>query len=53
MTQESRTQENRTQGPRTPTPASGELTAAELACVAGGTDGAPGGPTEGTSRSRM
>jgi len=37
----------------TPTPDSEELTASELALVAGGTDGAPGGPTEGTSRSRM
>ena len=37
----------------TPTQDREELTASELALVAGGTDGAPGGPTDGTSRSRM
>jgi hypothetical protein len=47
------TQENRTQEPPTPAPDSDELTASELAQVAGGTDGAPGGPGEDTSRSRM
>jgi len=44
-------QENRTQEPRTLTPDSDELTAAELARVVGGTDGAPGGPGDDTSRS--
>jgi|RhiMetdeSRZDD1v2_1073273.scaffolds.fasta_scaffold787221_4 hypothetical protein len=35
----------------TPAPDSGELTAAELVQVAGGTEGAPGGPGHHTSRS--
>jgi len=37
----------------TPTPDSEALTASELALVAGGTEGAPGGPTDNSGRSRL
>ena len=40
------TQETRTQETPTPTPDSEELTASELALVAGGTEGAPSSPSD-------
>jgi len=43
------TQESRTQTTPTPAPEPGELTATELALVAGGGDTAPGGPGDKTS----
>jgi|RhiMethySRZTD1v2_1073278.scaffolds.fasta_scaffold1156981_3 hypothetical protein len=44
------TQERRTQETPTPAPEQDELSAAELAHVVGGTDGAPGGPGDNNGR---